>query len=199
LQTLGLRKRIPEINRRRNIDIVVGDGNILRRVMAVKIHELDPGTQVQVELSVLDAVIQAKPVGIGRKLIGVAEQAVKGFETMHGVYVIIGIVNGVGLIVSIIISQLDDLVLADGFGIGQRRADIIGMEGIVVILIERIGPVKGVKPVHRVVIPISVIDIRRTGKVKGQGPVWFFELMPVGQIGSVDIKAAVRAGGISIR
>jgi len=55
------------------------------------------------------------------------------------------------------------------------------------------------KSILRFIIPVTVVDIGRSGQVEGQGPVGFFELMPEGKIGAIDIKTRVHAGRISHR
>ena len=52
-------------------------GNPFCGVIADEIGKLYPGSNIQVELGILDPVIQRKPIRVGGKFIRIAEQAIK--------------------------------------------------------------------------------------------------------------------------
>jgi hypothetical protein len=176
----------------------MGDIDILGGVETIEIGELYARAYIEIELRVLDAVVQREPVGSGKEFIGIAEEAVEGGETLHGINVIVGIVGGSAFVVSIIIVQLDDLVLADGFGIGEGRAERAGMKGVGIVLIEDLCAIQFEEIIHGIIIPLSAVVIDGPVEVDGKSPVRFFEFMTEGEIGAVDIEAALGAGGVAV-
>jgi len=172
--------------------------DILRGVQAVKPGELQAGADAEVEFFILDTVVQADPVGIGRELIGIAEEAVEFREGMGGLFEVIGIIDTGVLIIGIIIVQLQDLVLPDGLRIRKGGAEIEGMKRIVIPLIDGID-YSVAKGVQCIIIAIAVIHIRRRIQIEGHGPERLFKPMPELKIGVVDIEAGIVAGRMTER
>src|ERR1700754_4251243 len=76
-EMLGRRHGILKVHRRGQIDIVMGNRDILCRIVAVEAGPLYPGADGQVEFLTLETPGQRNLVGIGKEFVGVAEQAVK--------------------------------------------------------------------------------------------------------------------------
>ena len=81
---------------------------------------------------------------------------------------IIGIINGVVVDIGMIVIQLDHLILPHRLGIGQRRAKIIGMKGIRIILIQRKirNRVWPIIPVPRKIISVPLVLIDRSVQIE---------------------------------
>ena len=101
---------------------------------------------------------------------------------------IVGVVDGRALIIGIVIGQQQVGMFADGLGIVQGGVDRIGMQRIVVVLVDGLVRIQFVKIVPGIIEPVAIIDVDSSGKVQGQGPVGLFEFMPDGKVGTVDIE-----------
>jgi len=87
---------------------------------------------------------------------------------------VVGIVDRGAFVIGIVIVQFDDLVLADGFGIGDCGADRSGMQGIGIVLIEDLRAVEPEELIDGIVISVSAVVIDRPVQVDGKGPRGFF-------------------------
>jgi hypothetical protein len=117
---------------------------------------------------------------------------------MRRIHKIKSIVNRIGAGMSIVIIQFHDLVLAYGLCKGQRGADRIGMERIVIILIDREGGVKLIEIGPREIIPAAIIDIGRSVDIEGKGLEIPWKFMPERKIRAVHIVSGIGAGIIGI-
>ena len=101
---------------------------------------------------------------------------------------IVGVVDGRTFIVRITIGQQQEGMFADRLGIIQGRTDRPGVQRIVIVLVNSLVRIQFVKIVPGIIETITIIDVRRPGKVQGQGPEGFFEFMSDGKVGAVDIE-----------
>lgn len=72
------------------------------------------------------------------------------------------------------------------------------MKGVGIVLIEYLRGIQLVKIIHGIIISLSAVVIDIPVEVHGKGPVRFFEFMTEGEIGAVDIEAALGAGGMAV-
>src|SRR5262249_30219308 len=115
------------------------------------------------------------------------------------VLVVVGVVGGRVMGIGMVVVKLDDRIFCDRFGIGQGRAEGDRVQRIVVVLAEVLGRIEQDEAVERVVVGVAVVDVDGPVDVEGEGPVWFCEFMPEGDIGAVDVEAVVGAVGIADR
>ena len=66
------------------------------------------------------------------------------------------------------------------------------------MLIEYLRTIQFVKIIHGIIIALSAVVIDIPVEVDGKSPVRFFEFMAEGEIGAVDIKAALDTGGVAV-
>ncbi len=116
---LGAGKIIHKVDGRRQIRIVTGHGNVLRRIIAAEPRPLHPRPHGQVEFLFLDPPIKPDLIGVLGEFIGVAEQAVKRIKALEGIYVVIRIVDGRAMRINMTVIQLQDHMFGQRFRIGE--------------------------------------------------------------------------------
>jgi hypothetical protein len=138
-------KSVPQVDRRRQVRIIVVDVNVFGGIEAVEIHELYASSQVQVQLVVLNPDGSRYPVGIGGELVGITEQAVELGKIFFRTVVVVGIVDRGALVIAVIIAEQHVNVLAQGLRVVQGWADGPTVQGIVIVLVDVLDRIQFIK------------------------------------------------------
>ena len=85
--------------------------DILGRIEAVEIGELQPRSEAEIDLVLMELVIQRETVAVARKLIRVAEQAVEAGIALDRIDIVLCIIGGSAPVVRMIVVELQHRML----------------------------------------------------------------------------------------